>query len=98
MIDDMGGISSRALRRTACVQTRFASLSNRRVLIRRPSPPLSERASARSDNGGEGGIRTREGRESLSVFKTDAFNRSATSPRGGRLAERHGKTNKILGH
>ena len=31
-------------------------------------------------DGGEGGIRTLEGRESLPVFKTGAFNRSATSP------------------
>ena len=30
--------------------------------------------------GGEGGIRTHEGRKSLPVFKTGAFNRSATSP------------------
>src|ERR1700677_2934067 len=30
--------------------------------------------------GGEGEIRTREGRETLPVFKTGAFNRSATSP------------------
>jgi hypothetical protein len=33
--------------------------------------------------GGEGGIRTLEGRESLPVFKTGAFNRSATSPQEG---------------
>ena len=30
--------------------------------------------------GGEGGIRTLEGLSSLLVFKTSAFNRSATSP------------------
>ena len=30
--------------------------------------------------GGEGGIRTHEGRKPLPVFKTGAFNRSATSP------------------
>ena len=30
--------------------------------------------------GGEGEIRTHEGREALPVFKTGAFNRSATSP------------------
>ena len=31
-------------------------------------------------DGGEGGIRTHEGRKPLPVFKTGAFNRSATSP------------------
>ena len=31
-------------------------------------------------DGGEGEIRTHEGREALPVFKTGAFNRSATSP------------------
>ena len=31
-------------------------------------------------NGGEGGIRTLEGLAPLPVFKTGAFNRSATSP------------------
>jgi hypothetical protein len=31
--------------------------------------------------GGEGGIRTLEGLASLQVFKTCAFNRSATSPK-----------------
>ena len=31
-------------------------------------------------NGGEGGIRTPEGFNPLPVFKTGAFNRSATSP------------------
>ena len=35
-------------------------------------------------NGGEGGIRTLEAREGLSVFKTGAFNHSATSPALGR--------------
>jgi hypothetical protein len=35
---------------------------------------------SRVRHGGEGGIRTLEGRESLPVFKTGAFNRSATSP------------------
>ncbi len=32
------------------------------------------------NHGGEGGIRTLEGRKPLAVFKTAAFNRSATSP------------------
>ena len=32
------------------------------------------------ENGGEGGIRTHEGLSPLPVFKTGAFNRSATSP------------------
>ncbi len=32
--------------------------------------------------GGWGGIRTHEGREPLAVFKTAAFNRSATHPEG----------------
>ena len=31
-------------------------------------------------DGGQGGIRTHEGREPLLVFKTSAFNRSATCP------------------
>ena len=31
-------------------------------------------------SGGEGGIRTPEGRKPLLVFKTSAFNHSATSP------------------
>ena len=35
-------------------------------------------------NGGEGGIRTHEGLAPLPVFKTGAFNRSATSPLDGR--------------
>tara|TARA_B100001245_G_scaffold192671_1_gene151055 strand:- start:551 stop:760 length:210 start_codon:yes stop_codon:yes gene_type:complete len=35
-------------------------------------------------NGGEGGIRTLEACEGLSVFKTGAFNHSATSPALGR--------------
>ena len=33
-------------------------------------------------HGGWGGIRTHEGREPLPVFKTGAFNRSATHPSG----------------
>ena len=33
------------------------------------------------NNGGEGGIRTLEGLSPLPVFKTGAFNRSATSPK-----------------
>jgi hypothetical protein len=36
--------------------------------------------------GGEGEIRTREGREAPPVFKTGAFNRSATSPDMGKQA------------
>jgi hypothetical protein len=36
--------------------------------------------------GGEGEIRTREGLATLPVFKTGAFNRSATSPRGRALS------------
>ena len=36
------------------------------------------------EDGGEGGIRTHEGREPLPVFKTGAFNRSATSPKNSR--------------
>ena len=36
-------------------------------------------------NGGEGGIRTHERVAPLLVFKTSAFNRSATSPRKIRL-------------
>ena len=38
-------------------------------------------AAADERNGGEGGIRTHEGREPLTVFKTVAVNRLATSPR-----------------
>ncbi len=41
------------------------------------APPGIRRA---FDDGGEGGIRTLEGRQPLLVFKTSAFNRSATSP------------------
>src|SRR6476469_224009 len=48
------------------------------------------RASA-SRNGGEGGIRTPDTREGITVFETAAFNHSATSPYGcgvsGRTAE-----------
>ena len=33
-------------------------------------------------NGGEGGIRTHDGLAPMPVFKTGAFNRSATSPSG----------------
>ena len=40
--------------RAPCVQTRGASLSSHRVLIRGPSPPLPARAEARAGNGGEG--------------------------------------------
>ena len=39
------------------------------------------------ENGGEGGIRTHEGLAPLPVFKTGAFNRSATSPLPMGLAE-----------
>jgi hypothetical protein len=39
------------------------------------------------ENGGEGGIRTHEGLSPLPVFKTGAFNRSATSPLVMGLAE-----------
>ena len=39
------------------------------------------------ENGGEGGIRTHEGLAPLPVFKTGAFNRSATSPMLLELAE-----------
>ena len=38
--------------------------------------------------GGEGGIRTHEGREAPPVFKTGAFNRSATSPWGAQFPAR----------
>ena len=40
-----------------------------------------------TENGGEGGIRTHEGLSPLPVFKTGAFNRSATSPLVMGLAE-----------
>ena len=39
------------------------------------------------ENGGEGGIRTLEGLSPLPVFKTGAFNRSATSPKSVQLCE-----------
>ena len=35
----------------------------------------------RIDDGGGGGIRTPDGRKPMLVFKTSAFNRSATPPR-----------------
>ena len=38
-------------------------------------------------NGGETGIRTQEGLAPLSVFKTDAFNRSAISPKLNQLVK-----------
>ena len=41
--------------------------------------------------GGWGGIRTHETRERLPVFKTGAFNRSATHPIGAYLAWRRVK-------
>ena len=41
-------------------------------------------------NGGEGGIRTHEGLAPLPVFKTGAFNRSATSPRWGEVSAKEG--------
>ena len=39
--------------------------------------------------GGEGGIRTPGTRKRSTVFKTAAFNHSATSPQGGHQPERH---------
>ena len=42
-------------------------------------PPQAQ-ASLFVVNGGRGGIRTHEGRKPLPVFKTGAFNRSATRP------------------
>ena len=48
------------------------------------TPPARQRlrrTRRRLESGGEGGIRTLEGLASLAVFKTAAFNRSATSPR-----------------
>jgi hypothetical protein len=40
----------------------------------------------RPNNGGEGGIRTLDTLSSIPVFKTGAFNRSATSPDGPGLS------------
>ena len=42
--------------------------------------PIMSHLPAAQVDGGEGGIRTHEGRKPLPVFKTGAFNRSATSP------------------
>ena len=42
-------------------------------------PPLAQRPPALTSDGG-GGIRTRDGRKPMPVFKTGAFNRSATPP------------------
>tara|TARA_Y100000034_G_C6741499_1_gene329047 strand:+ start:336 stop:515 length:180 start_codon:yes stop_codon:yes gene_type:complete len=39
-------------------------------------------------NGGWGGIRTHDGLAPMPVFKTGAFNRSATHPYIGKLQER----------
>ena len=49
-----------------------------------PRPPVSAVLSRqrRGLDGGEGGIRTHGPREGTPVFKTGAFNRSATSPAG----------------
>ena len=41
---------------------------------------FSIQRNASSANGGEGGIRTLDTREGITVFETAAFNRSATSP------------------
>jgi hypothetical protein len=49
------------------------------------APNAMDRLAGRSqalDSGGEGEIRTHEPREGPPVFKTGAFNRSATSPMG----------------
>src|SRR6188768_981993 len=42
-------------------------------------------------SGGEGGIRTHGPREGTPVFKTGAFNRSATSPGGAQWADERGR-------
>ena len=71
--------------------------------VRRQSPPArapayplkaSSKGSRASESSGEGGIRTLEALARLAVFKTAAFDRSATSPRApptpasaGRVAE-----------
>ena len=53
-------------------------------MLRQPEWALPPRYLARKwvlwGNGGEAGIRTLEGIATLPVFKTGAFNRSATSP------------------
>ena len=52
--------------------------------------------------GGEGGIRTLDTLARMLVFKTSAFNHSATSPAFGELTELVGKfqyqTNKLIGY
>ena len=55
-----------------CLETRF----RRKKLI----GPIQKSLKSLKINGGEGGIRTHERVAPLLVFKTSAFNRSATSP------------------
>ena len=64
-----------------------AARSNRWVRMKPPSPPDADIKKAPlgallSASGGEGGIRTHGGRKSSAVFKTAAFDHSATSPMG----------------
>ena len=49
---------------------------------------LGGKSALATRSGGEGGIRTHEGREAPPVFKTGAFNRSATSPWGAQFPAR----------
>src|SRR4030095_8776514 len=64
---------------------------HRRDLEPAGQPRHPATAGARSDaaevTGGEGEIRTREGLATLPVFKTGAFNRSATSPARAALSQ-----------
>ena len=59
----------------ASVRTRDSHPGHRSPIIRKPRA-----GRGLFDDGGEGGIRTHEGLSPLLVFKTSAFNRSATSP------------------
>ena len=52
---------------------------------RRRGAGMSRGRQTEHGDGGQGGIRTHEGREPLLVFKTSAFNRSATCPLGPEL-------------
>ena len=54
--------------------------SNQRVLRLHAIPPFPA-SLWRTDNGGQGGIRTHGGRKPTAVFKTAALNHSATCPR-----------------
>ena len=77
---DRVGLACASLRPSARFALRLRTMCSFRTAIRHGAMPSAMR------RGGQGGIRTHEGLAPLPVFKTGAFNRSATCPLSARPA------------